>query len=57
MKNKLFASLQEIWKLKIKYKQTPVQVKPDKVKIEPNRARIEAKIIEMKAALEAKYKK
>jgi len=27
------------------------------VEVEPNRARIEAKVVEMKAALETKYKK
>ena len=33
------------------------QVATMSVEVEPNRARIEAKIAEMKAALEAKYKK
>lgn len=36
---------------------TKPQAKLMSAEVEPNRARIEAKIAEMKAALEAKYKK
>jgi hypothetical protein len=50
MEKKSFGKKPENWSPKPQARQMSAEV-------EPNRARIEAKIVEMKAALEAKYKK